>query len=135
ASAVPVPRQPSASGPVLVAGASSGIGAATARRLAAQGTRTVLVARRAEPLHEIAAAAEAAGTVAHVLPADLSDPAVVPEVVARAHQLTGGIDRLCYAAGVLRMDRPRQPAESAAARDLMTRTNVASFAAMCDELT
>lgn len=128
------PPAPPSTGPVLVAGASSGIGAATALRLAAEGAETVLVARRAEPLRRIAAEAEELGAVAHVLPADLSDPAVVPRLLDEAHELTGGIERLCYTAGVLRLDRPRVPADSAEARELMMRTNVASFAAMCENL-
>lgn len=55
----------------LVTGASSGIGAATARRLAATGLRVILVARRRERLLELQAEIEATGGRAEIMVADL----------------------------------------------------------------
>lgn len=129
----PVHHQPD-DGPVLVVGASSGIGAATARALAAEGVETVLVARREAALEKVAKAARAAGARTHVLPTDLSDPSAVPGLIRRAEALTGGIGRLCYAAGALTLDDLRNPVENGEAREAMLRANVSSFSAVCDEL-
>jgi uncharacterized protein len=55
----------------VITGASSGIGAAVARKLAAEGLRVVLVARRRERLESLAGEIRAAGGSARILTADL----------------------------------------------------------------
>jgi 3-oxoacyl-[acyl-carrier protein] reductase len=84
----------------LVTGASSGLGLAAAKRLAAGGARVVLVSRSRERL-ETAATAVHAATGAHVdlVPGDLADPANVPDIVARARAAAGPIDILVANAG------------------------------------
>lgn len=100
-----VPSSSSASSPgsvrerVLVVGASSGIGAAIVRQLASEGCQVVAVARREDRLAELAASCPE-GTV-HPLVHDVVAAGEVPELFERAHTLMGGLDTLCYVAGVM----------------------------------
>ena len=77
---------------VVIAGASSGIGRATARLLGAQGARVVLAARRAELLHAAAAEVEQAGGEALAVPTDLTDGAQLDRLVSAAIDRFGRID-------------------------------------------
>ncbi|GCB45781.1 SDR family oxidoreductase [Streptomyces sp. NL15-2K] len=79
----------------LVTGASSGIGAATARRFAAGGWRLVLSGRDRHALEETAA-----GTSAVVLPADLAAPDAPRLLAESALRATGRIDALVAGAGI-----------------------------------
>jgi C-7 ketoreductase len=76
----------------IVTGAGTGIGAATARLLAAKGLSVVLVGRRPELLEENAAAIAAAHGTAHVLPDDLADPAAPNRIVEGTLAAFGGLD-------------------------------------------
>ncbi len=78
----------------LVAGASRGIGRATALALAAEGCRVVLAARNEVSLREAAAQAEAAGASALAVPCDLTVPSDAERLVQAAADSFGRIDIL-----------------------------------------
>lgn len=80
---------------VLVTGASSGIGEATARVLASDGARVACLARSREKIESLA---EEIGGVA--VAADVRDEAAVREAVDRAAEAMGGIDAVANVAGV-----------------------------------
>ncbi len=84
---------------VVVTGASSGIGEATARRLAAAGAETVLVARSKDRLETLRQEIEDAGGRACVHPADLSDTDTVAGLVEEIGRCHGRVDILVNNAG------------------------------------
>jgi NAD(P)-dependent dehydrogenase (short-subunit alcohol dehydrogenase family) len=85
----------------IVTGASRGIGAATARRLAADGMAVVLAARSADDLAALAAGIAADAGVAHVVPTDVTDMDALDTLVAAAMTRFGRIDVLVNNAGML----------------------------------
>jgi NAD(P)-dependent dehydrogenase (short-subunit alcohol dehydrogenase family) len=85
---------------VIVTGASSGIGRATAIRLGHAGHTVVLAARRADDLDTVAAEIIAAGGAAVAVPTDVRDPAATAALIERATELTGRLDGLVNNAGV-----------------------------------
>jgi NADP-dependent 3-hydroxy acid dehydrogenase YdfG len=85
----------------MVTGASSGIGRAAARRLAAEGAAVALVARRAERLEELAAEINRSGGAASAIAADLTDAAAAEAAVERVVTELGRLDTLVNAAGVM----------------------------------
>jgi uncharacterized protein len=70
----------------LITGASSGIGAATARRLATQGLKVILVARRAEKLEQLAEEIRASGGEAKIYVVDLSNDENINQLTLRLNQ-------------------------------------------------
>ena len=100
----------------LITGASSGIGEATARRLANAGLRVGLCARRRGHLDRLSADIEAGGGQALALDMDVTDMRSVTRAVAAFHEWAGSIDVLVNNAGLmpmsdiakLRVDEARQ---------------------------
>ena len=84
---------------VVVTGASAGIGAAAARRFAAEGARVALVARGRAALDKVAEQIREAGGTALVVPTDVSDLAGLHALVERTVAELGGIDVLVNNAG------------------------------------
>jgi short-subunit dehydrogenase len=84
----------------LVTGASSGIGAALARRLAARGIEVYLAARRRDRLEAEAAAIMAAGGRAHALVLDVARADETAAAVAQLDDACGGIDLVVANAGL-----------------------------------
>ncbi len=85
----------------LVTGTTSGIGKATAVRLASEGAKVAVTARREEKLNELVLEIEGAGGSAHTIPGDLTSASdrkrLVDETVAQYE----GLDILVNAAGII----------------------------------
>lgn len=82
---------------VVITGAARGIGAAAARRFAAEGARLILVDLLAEPL---AALAAEIGEQATACPADVADEAAAKGYIEQAVAQLGGLDVLVLNAGI-----------------------------------
>jgi 3-oxoacyl-[acyl-carrier protein] reductase len=82
---------------VAITGATAGIGAASARALAAEGAKVVLGARREERLQELA---EELGDRVAVVTMDVRDPEGAEELVATAVERFGRLDALVANAGI-----------------------------------
>jgi NAD(P)-dependent dehydrogenase (short-subunit alcohol dehydrogenase family) len=87
---------------IIVTGASSGIGAATATALATAGASVVLVGRREEALKAQADVVAGAGAEALAVPADMADPDSPARIAAACRDRFGRIDGVVNNAAVVR---------------------------------
>lgn len=112
----------------LVIGGSEGVGAAFARQLAADGFKLVLVARKPEPLEELAAELRAGGADVRILSADLARPDVLDRVRTVTDDIEVGL--LIYNAGANNtrgdfLELPREVPDSVIAINVIGQTNFA----------
>ncbi|WP_216213375.1 SDR family oxidoreductase [Amycolatopsis aidingensis] len=84
---------------VLITGASSGIGRATALRVARHGAIVLLVARRSDELTAVREEIQAAGGRAEIHPCDVTDPEAVDAMVKQVLAEHGAVDMLVNNAG------------------------------------
>ncbi len=85
---------------VLITGASSGLGAALARQLAAHGAVVGLIARRRDRLGEVLADCQRVSPGSAMWVADLADTSAVGELALQAWNVLGGIDVLVNNAAI-----------------------------------
>jgi short-subunit dehydrogenase len=106
----------------VVTGASSGIGSALARRLAARGLAVGLTARRECALNQLVEEIQSLGGIASMAPADAADPLQTRAALERLREALGPIDLLIANAGIAE----RNPVETFSAEVLerMFRVNV-----------
>ena len=101
---------------VAITGASSGIGKATALRMAGEGADVALIARNRERLEEVAGQIRGLGRKAVVIEADVTDAEGIKKAVQTAIKELGGLDVFHCNAGIylrcpakdLRMDQIRK---------------------------
>ena len=84
---------------VMVTGASSGIGEATAHAVAERGATILLVARRSDELARVRAEIEKAGGAAYAYSCDLTDGPAVDRMIAEVLREHDGVDMLVNNAG------------------------------------
>jgi short-subunit dehydrogenase len=85
---------------VLITGASSGVGAALARRVAAQGAVVGLIARRSRRLAEVLADCRRTSAASTMWVADLAETATAGQLALEAWETLGGIDVLVNNAAI-----------------------------------
>lgn len=91
---------------ILITGAGTGMGKATALRLAEEGAQLALIGRRLEPLQALVAEIEQVGGVATALTCDISQEEQLLTTVNQVVERFGGLDGLFANAGVLGEFKP-----------------------------
>jgi short-subunit dehydrogenase len=98
---------------IVITGASSGIGRATALALAKKGAHLVLAARREEPLDDLAQQCEALGVRCLSVPIDVTESAAVRALATQAVHAFGRIDGWVNNAGVYLVGRLEETPDDA----------------------
>lgn len=96
---------------VVITGAGTGMGRASALRLASEGAALMLIGRRAEPLEQLVKDIQSEGGTALALACDITDEVQIKTAFAEAHLRFGGVDALFANAGVLGHFTPLSDAE------------------------
>lgn len=109
----------------LVTGAASGLGRATAKKLAEAGADLCIVDVNADALAETAGLLGDAQVLRHV--ADLTDPAACKEAVAQAVARFGRLDALCNIAGIIKFANSHEMAEDDYLRTIAINLNAPFF--------
>jgi NADP-dependent 3-hydroxy acid dehydrogenase YdfG len=105
---------------IIIVGAGPGVGAATARRFAADGYDIGLLARDAERLEAFAAELGRAGTAVHPAAVDIADAEALTATLGRMTERTGRLDVLLHNASAYRESRPSELSAADLANDLAT---------------
>src|SRR5687767_147345 len=90
---------------MIITGASSGIGAATAIACAKAGMDVVLNARRADKLGDVASQVHSLGRKAQIVPGDVTEPGISKRILDEATERFGRFDAVFANAGY-GYDRP-----------------------------
>lgn len=118
----------------LITGASSGIGAALARRLAGRGFDLWIAARREAALREREAELSALGATAHVIALDVSDPEATEATVARLDAQVGGFDLVIANAGTNGETAPARAQRLSEARRMLETNTLGAIATLMPPL-
>src|SRR5688500_1731427 len=108
---------------VVVTGASSGIGRATAVILAEMGCKLMLTARNGARLKEIAEAAADSGGVVATFSCDITDPAAVRALFGETRERYGGLDVLINNAGMGEIATVRETTDDLWMKTIATNLN------------
>lgn len=120
----------------LVTGASRGIGAAVAKRLAAEGAHVIITARTVGGLEAVDDAIRAAGGEATLVPLDLRQMEMIDMLGARIYERFGKLDILVGNAAQLGSLSPLAHASPAEVEDVFTINTLANYRLLraCDPL-
>ena len=120
----------------LITGASRGIGAAAAKRLAAEGAHVVLAARTVGGLEEVDDAIKAIGGSATLVPIDLRQMEMVDALGAQVYERFGRLDILIGNAAILGSLSPLAHASPSEVEDVFTVNTIANYRLLraCDPL-